>query len=246
MELTELASAPGLILIATAFLAAVLSTSIGAGGGLLLLGLAMFMPASAVVPSHAAIMLFGSFFGWGLLRQSVDHEMLAPFVVGSIIGLALALPLLGKLSDQLLTIVLGTFLLVTTWVRLPRSLALSQHYPWLCGLLSSFLSVFVGAMRPMLLAMLSNAFNDHRTVVATVNAFAALQHLGKIVVFLSAGALFLAAWQIIAVLIVVTLVGGWCGRHVLISSGEATLKKAVKLMITGLAGYLLFDALAKS
>lgn len=246
LELTDLASASGVILITAAFFAALLSTSVGAGGGLLLVGLAIFMPASAVVPSHAAIMLVGSFFGWGVLRKAADHTILAPFVIGSIVGLSLAVPLIGRLSDQILTLVLGAFLLVTTWVQIPRTLALSHHYPWLCGLVSSFLSVFVGAMRPMLLTMLSSAFSDHRVIVATVNACAALQHLGKIIVFLSAGALFLGAWEIILLLILVTMAGGWCGRYVLISTGQAKLKLALKILITGLAVHLLFDALAWS
>jgi len=232
------------VLVLAAFFAALLSTSVGAGGGLLLVGLATFMPAGAVIPSHAAIMLFGSFYSWGILRESTDNASIGPFVIGSIIGLVLAVPLLGKLSDNLLSLILATFLLLTTWIKLPQSLAFSGHYTWLCGLISSFLSVFVGAMRPMLLTMFSNMFEDHRVVVATVNACAALQHLGKMAVFLSTGALFLEAWDLIILLIFTTMAGSWCGRYVLVTTGQAKLKTALKLLITGLAIHLVLDAIA--
>ncbi|MEM7043565.1 MAG: TSUP family transporter, partial [Pseudomonadota bacterium] len=170
LALIDLLSVPGAILVITAFLAALLSTSIGAGGGLLLLGLANFMPASAVIPTHASVMLFGSLFGWNLLRESADHKVITPFVLGSIIGLGLAASFVGKLSHHTLSLILAGFLLITTWIRLPQSLTLSRHYSWQCGLVSSFLSVFVGATRPMLLTMFSKTFDDHKTVVATVNA----------------------------------------------------------------------------
>lgn len=242
MHLTDLASAPGIFLLATSFLAALLSTSIGAGGGLLLVGLATVLPAATVIPTHASIMLAGSFFSWNLLRKFANYAMILPFVIGSIIGLGLAAPFVGSLDHDALALILGSFLLLSTWCRFPLSLAQSRHYPWQCGLLTSFLSVFVGATRPMLLTMFGRTFDDHKVVVATVNACAALQHVGKLAVFAAVGAAFVGNWQIIAILIVMTMLGSWCGRHILITAGQDKLKLATKLLITGLAINLILDA----
>ncbi|MEZ5930416.1 MAG: sulfite exporter TauE/SafE family protein [Alphaproteobacteria bacterium] len=243
MNLADLASAQGIFLLVTTFIAALLSTSVGAGGGLLLVGLATVMPAPTVIPTHACIMLAGSFFGWNLLRKFANYALILPFVVGSIIGLGLAVPLVGQLSHQALALVLGSFLLFSTWGYYPASLTQSRHYPWQCGLVTSFLSVFVGATRPMLLTMFGRAFDDHKVVVATVNACAALQHVGKIVVFVTIGASFIENWQIIGALIVVTMLGSLCGRHLLIATGQGTLKLITKLLITALALNLILDAM---
>lgn len=241
--LAEFASLSGVFLLLTAFLAALLSTSVGAGGGLLILGMATVLPAPVVIPAHASVMMFGSFSGWLLLRNYPDYALLSIFIFGAVVGLIFAIPLIGWLNEAVMQFVLGSFLLATTWYRIPASLAGSKHYPWQCGLVSSFLSVMVGATRPMLLTLFGKRIDDHKVVVATTNACAALQHVGKLILFASFSAAFLQYWAIIGVLIVVTLLGAWCGRFVLISVGQRQLKLALKVLITGLALNLLVTAL---
>jgi uncharacterized membrane protein YfcA len=191
-------------------------------------------------------MLFGSYYGWAVLRESSDHGLLKPFALGSLIGLLVAIPLIGLLSQQILLLILATFLILSTWIQLPRSFASGPHYPWQCGLVSSFLSIFVGATRPMLLTMFNQKLADHRAVVGTVNACAALQHTGKILVFSSVGTPFFENWLIVLVLIVTTITGAWLGRFILISTAQAKLRFLCRLLITGLAIHLAVGALRLS
>jgi len=229
-------------LVLLTFISGFLSTSLGAGGGLLLVGIASVMPAQHVVPIHACIMLVVSFFQWWLLRKKVDYEIFKPFIVGGCFGMMLAVPLIGLIEEHTLKFLLGTFLLLTTWFRLPRAFAQNKNYPWQCGIVSSYLGVFVGATRPMLMTLFGSRFNSHQVIVATTTACASVQHAGKLVVFASAGIAFTNFWLEIVTLIAVSAVGAWLGRNLLFSSNGDHLKIAVKLLISVLAVNLIGDA----
>ena len=225
------------------FLASFASTSVGAGGSLLLVSMATTLPIAIVIPLHACVSLVGNFNRWMILHQFVDYRILIPFAVGTVIGVGLAGPFLGKLPESAWQILLGTFLVVATWWK-PKGLnAEGSYYPWFCGVIASFLSVFVGATKPLVVTLLGHRLTDHKNVVGTANACATLPHFGKIVLFSAFGSAFLDHWWLIILLIAAGAVGVLVGRRLLISTYADQLRQAMKIFITGLGLNLLLTGL---
>lgn len=225
------------------FLASFASTSMGAGGSLLLVSMATALPLSVVIPLHASVSLVGNFNRWVILRRFVDYRILVPFAAGTIIGVGLAGPFLGKLPESAWQILLGAFLVVATWWKPEGLNAKGRYYPWLCGVIASFLSVFVGATKPLVVTLLGHRLADHKNVVGTANACATLPHLGKIVLFSAFGGAFLDHWWLIILLITAGAVGVLVGRRVLISAYTDRLRRVLKIFITGLGLNLLLTGL---
>lgn len=222
-------------LLGASLLASFASTSLGAGGSLLLASMATVLPAAVVIPVHACVTLAGNLNRWALLRRLVDYKVLVPFASGTAIGLILAYPFIGRISDAALQIILGLFLLIAAWWR-PRNLnADGPNYPLQCGIVTSFLSVFVGATKPMLTALFGQRFDDHKIVVATSNACATLQHAGKIGVFSIASFAFLQYWQLIMALIVASAIGAILGRLFTFWANPDKLKLVFRVLVTVLA-----------
>ncbi|MEM9625258.1 MAG: sulfite exporter TauE/SafE family protein [Pseudomonadota bacterium] len=225
------------------FLASFASTSLGAGGSLLLVSMATALPISVVIPLHACVSFVGNLNRWAILHSFVDYRILLPFAFGTVIGVGLASPFLGALSENAWQIILGAFLVVATWWKPQGLKADGSFYPWLCGIIASFMSVFVGATKPLVATLLGQRLADHKNVVGTSNACATLPHLGKIVLFSAFGSAFLHYWWLALLLIAAGLIGVILGRRVLISSYTDQLKRLLKLFVTGLGLNLLLIGL---
>ncbi len=231
------------IMCGASFLASFASTSLGAGGSLLLVSMATALPISLVIPLHACVSFVGNLNRWAILHKFVDYRILIPFALGTIIGIGLASPFLGALPESTWQIILGAFLVVATWWK-PRGLnAEGRFYPWLCGVVASFMSVFVGATKPLVATLLGQRLNDHKNVVGTSNACATLPHLGKIALFSAFGSAFLDYWWLALLLIMAGMAGVVIGRRVLISSYTDQLKQLLRLFVTGLGLNLLLIGL---
>ncbi len=231
------------IMCGASFLASFASTAIGAGGSLLLVSMATSLPISIVIPLHASVSFVGNVNRWVVINRFVDYRVVVPFALGTVIGVGLASPLIGKLPESAWKLLLGAFLLVATWWK-PRGLqADGRHFAWICGAVASFMSVFVGATKPLVATLLGQRFEDHRIVVGTTSACATLPHLGKIVLFTAFGSAFLDYWRLGLGLVLAGVAGVLLGRHVLVSADVGRLRKILKIFVTALAVNLLLIGL---
>ena len=108
-----------LLVVASAFTSA-LTASFGVGGGIAMLALmGLFVPVAALIPVHGAVQL-GSNTGraWHQ-REFVHMDVAGPFIVGSVFGAIAGAFLVVQLPDALLKLVLGGFILVLTWAKIP-------------------------------------------------------------------------------------------------------------------------------
>ncbi|MGI9493003.1 MAG: sulfite exporter TauE/SafE family protein [Geminicoccaceae bacterium] len=221
------------------FVASFSSTSFGAGGSLLLVSMATVLPISVVVPMHACVTFVGNLSRWALLHRFVDYTVVLPFIIGTAIGIVLAAPLVGQIPVYAWQFLLGTFLLGAVWWK-PRGLnAEGKHYSWQCGVITSFLSVFVGATKPLLVALFGQRFAEHRNVVATSNACSAFPHIGKIILFSAVGGAFYQYWWLIVTLIFANTMGAVAGKHLTISTTGDWLSLIFKIFVTALSVNLL-------
>lgn len=247
MELTllpESLSLPvALFLLACSTLTSMITASLGAGGGVLLLVLmANWMPPAAIIPVHGMIQL-GSNSGRAFLtRKKVDWKVIAVFAPGVVAGATLGAWLLIDLPAPVWQLTIALFVLYLCWgPPLPKA-SLGKAGIFLAATLTSFVSLFVGATGPLVAAFIKQIHADRFTTVATFATAMTLQHAPKALVFSVAGFVFPDWLPFILAMIVSGFAGTWLGLHVLNSLSNRWFHQAFNLVLTLLALRLLWQA----
>lgn len=234
-----------LLLVAVSFIMALLNASIGPCGGVLFATMAAVLPPAAVIPVHAVVQGSGTAIRFVLLRRFVDWPMAAMFVLGGLFGLMLGwgVWIRWRPPDHILQLLLGSFILAT--VAMPRWRHQDRSSLWtaLVGSLTSFLTVFVGATGPLVAAWLARQYANHANVLGTYSACMVFQHGAKIVLFAFLGFSFVTFGPLLALLLVATAVGSWCGKQLLLRLPSDLLKRLLRVVVVALGVYLIIDSL---
>lgn len=224
------------LVVASAFTSA-LTATFGVGGGIALLALmGVFLPVAAVIPIHGAVQL-GSNTGraWHQ-RASVRMDIAAPFIAGSVVGAVAGAFLVVQLPDALLKVILGGFIVVLTWAKIPGIQHIGKIGLAIGSVFLAVLSMMIGATGPLVSAMFAQFFpTDRKALVATHAAGMTAQHLLKIIVF---GFLGFAFWQwlpLVAVMIVSGYLGTVYGSAILDRLPEESFRRWFKIGLTLLA-----------
>lgn len=225
-----------LLVVASAFTSA-LTASFGIGGGLAMLALmGIFVPVASLIPVHGVVQL-GSNSGraWHQ-RASVRMDVARPFIAGSLLGAVLGVFLVVQLPDALLKIVLGGFILLLTWMKVPGIHRLTRAGLAVASVGVAVLSMLVGATGPLVAVLLARFLdNDRKALVATSAVAMTTQHLLKIVVFGIAGFAFREWIPLVAAMILSGFVGTVYGSALLERMPEETFRRWFRICITVLA-----------
>lgn len=225
-----------LVLIAASFFTSALTVSAGIGGGLAMLGLMGYLiPLGAVIPVHGVVQLGSNAGRMAALRKHVAWSPLAAFFIGALPGGFAGGLAVGKLSDPMVTVALGGFILFMAWIRLPRLSAIGTIGFALTGVVTTFMTMIFGATGPFNAVVLSKTFGDRLTFLATTAAVMTLQHLVKVMVFALAGFAFASWLPLIAAMVVTGLVGTWAGTNILRKTPESLFRLIFKLCMSVLA-----------
>jgi uncharacterized protein len=234
------------VLVVASFFTSALTAAFGVGGGVAMLALmGLFVPVAALIPVHGAVQL-GSNTGraWHQ-RANVRMDVAVPFIAGSIVGAIAGAFLVVQLPDALLKLVLGAFIIVVTWAKIPGIERLERAGLAVASAALALMTMFVGATGPLLSAVFAQIFaNDRKALVATHAAGMTVQHALKIVVFGLAGFAFADWLPLIAAMIVSGFLGTLHGTKLLDRMPEETFKKWFRIGITILAFDLLRRGLA--
>lgn len=230
-----------LILVAVAFLISIWNTSVGPSGAVTFVAMATVLPPAVVVPIHAVTEAAANVVRTAILRNFVDWRFVLPFALGGLGGFAVGMPLLSVItsSEALLQTILGTFILVATWVPLARLGPEQGSFATAGGAISSFLTLFVGATGALVTATIGQRHHDHRKVIGTSAGCMLYQHAVKIPIFSILGFSFGAYAHLLLFLVAATTAGTWIGRLLLISVPLGIIKSIFKAVITALALNLL-------
>ena len=234
-------------LLACSVLTSMITASLGAGGGVLLLVLmASWMPPAAIIPVHGMIQL-GSNGGRALLtRKQVDWQVIAAFAPGVVVGAALGAWLLVDLPSAVWQLTIGVFVLYLCWgPPLPKA-SFGKPGIFLASGLTSFVSLFVGATGPLVAAFIKQIHTDRFTTVATFATAMTLQHAPKALVFSAAGFVFPEWLPFILAMIACGFGGTWLGLHVLRSLTNRWFHHTFNVILTLLALRLLWQAASAS
>lgn len=247
MELTlipdSLSLSVALFLLACSALTSMITASLGAGGGVLLLVLmASWLPPAAIIPVHGMIQL-GSNGGRAVLtRRQIDWSVIAAFAPGVVAGALLGAWLLVDLPATVWQLTIALFVLFLCWgPSLPKA-SFGPAGIFLASGLTSFVSLFVGATGPLVAAFIKQIHRDRFTTVATFAAAMTLQHAPKALVFTVAGFVFPAWLPFILAMIACGFAGTWLGLHVLRSLSNRWFHRIFNVVLTALALRLVWQA----
>jgi uncharacterized membrane protein YfcA len=230
-----------LLLVAASFFTSALAATFGLGGGLAMLALlGLFVPVAALIPVHGAVQL-GSNSGraWHQ-RAHVRRDIFLPFAAGSVVGAIIGAFVLVQLPDAALKFILGVFILVITWARIPGLTRIGRAGMSVASVVLSVLSMMLGATGPLLNAVLAQFMSgDRKALVATHAATMTVQHGLKIVVFGLAGFAFAAWLPLIAAMIASGYLGTVYGSRLLDRMPQDIFAFWFKVLLSVLAADLL-------
>lgn len=232
----------GLVLLAG--LTSLLSAIAGAGGGAVLLAvLALVLPGAAIIPVHGLVQMGSNVGRAGLAWRGINWKTVVWFAPFGLLGTYFGSLLLVELPTTLLQLLIGLFLLYLTWgPELPK-LMVGRAGLAVGGLLTGFISLFVGASGPVVAAFIKARFSQRLTTVATFAAVMTMQHAPKALVFGAAGFVFKDWWALILAMVSAGLLGTWLGLHGLQRITDQRFQQLFRWVITLLALRLLWVAL---
>ena len=211
-----------------------ITAAFGLGGGLVMLAaMAALLPPAALLPVHGVIQIGSNGGRLAILLKHVRLDVLAPFIVGSVIGAGVGGMISVRLPEPLFYFALALFVLWAAWGKAPP--AFGRRALFVGGVISSFLTMFFGATGPFAAAVVKTLQLDRMSHVATHSAFMVLQHGLKIVVFGLLGFSYAPYAGLIVAMIITGFIGTVIGKRVLTGLGDDRFKLALNLVLTILA-----------
>lgn len=234
------------LLVAVVFFVAIWNTSVGPSGGVTFATMATLLPPVAVVPIQAVAETTANIICILALRKFIDWRFVAAFATGGLVGFSVGIPFvdLSATPHHSLQILLGVFILITTWIPIARFSPENGIYAGLGGTFTAFLNLFVGGTAALVAATIGRRHQDHRPVIGTTAGCMLYLHATKIPIFGVLGFSFGAYTNLLVFLVAASTFGSYLGRHVLINAPQSVIKPIFKAIVTILALNLLWQGLS--
>lgn len=228
-----------LFLFAASFVGSFITVAMGMGGGAMLLAvMASLVPPSALIPLHGVVQI-GSNVGRAAIMLPHTHwPPVAGFAIGSVLGVTVGGLVVIDLPAGVIQIGVGLFII---WSVLRKPPAWLIRLPALTGVISSFLTMFIGATGAFVAAMLKSLQLDRKAHVATHGVLMSLQHLLKIVVFGLLGFEFGPWLGFVLGMIASGFIGTLIGRRVLLRMNDEIFGKLLTAVLLILAARLIWQ-----
>jgi uncharacterized membrane protein YfcA len=233
-----------LLLIILAGFTSLLSAAFGAGGGLMLLVvMASVMPMSVVVPVHGLVQLGSNTNRLLLSIKYIDKSMFIYFTLGGLVGAVLSRFAMADVQLDAMKFVVGIFVIYLLWGKKPVFQTDSVLWRLGAGLVTTFISMFVGASGPLVGSCLYINNYSKLRFTATFSSIMSLQHFLKSVVYSLVGFSFWQWLPLVAAMVLSGAVGTWLGIRLLNSMPTARFKRIFTLILTLLALQLVWQGM---
>ncbi|MCA0399884.1 MAG: sulfite exporter TauE/SafE family protein [Proteobacteria bacterium] len=231
------------LLVAISFFTSALTAAFGIGGGIAMLGALAGTVAPNIIIAVHGVVQFGSNIGRAFLQKDFAHwPAIWRFLAGSIVGIAVGAWLFTALPERVLLGLLGLFILAMVWLPKPRIPGLSHAGLILGGLISSVLTMFVGATGPFVQAVLMPLGLDRKGQIATHAVMMTAQHALKVLAFGFIGVALVAWLPLIAAMVASGFAGTVLGTRLLDRMPERFFQITLKILLTLIALDLLRKA----
>lgn len=231
-----------LALIGLSLVTSLVTATFSLGGGTLMIAaLALVFPPAVVVPLHGAVQL-GSNGGRALIQfRHIRWDLVVWIATGAIVGIVVGAQFASALPEQLLTALIGIFVLVTTWLPFPSFVGTNRVLQVIGGAVISALSMVVGATGA-LIATFIRGLGDRRELVSTHAMLMTIQNTAKVAAFVFLGFAFASYLPLILAMVAAGFVGTAIGSRLLVRVPEHVFRIGFKIVLTIVALALLRDA----
>jgi uncharacterized membrane protein YfcA len=211
------------------------------GGAVMIATLLMFMPPAIAIPVQGMIQLVGAFGRVILMRKHISWPIVWRVAFLMPPGAALGLWLFQGLSQHVIELMIGSFVLLTLFSRQiklfgGRELPLWGFLPlgFMIGALSVTVAVVAMFSGPF---MIRKDLNKH-AINVTMATIAVLGHIVKIAAFGFIGFRPLDHWAPVAAMIPTVILGTYLGERVLNRMSEEFFLWLFRISLGGLAAKL--------
>ncbi|MCB1741332.1 MAG: sulfite exporter TauE/SafE family protein [Gammaproteobacteria bacterium] len=234
-----------LVLVVSSILCSAVTAVFSIGGGIVMLALmATILPTSALIPAHGLTQLGSTVSRAWLLREHRDARLIWLFTLGALVGAAIASQIVVALPSHVLQLILGAFILYSTWApRLRPTNVPLRAFP-LVGALTTFIIMFIGSTGPFLASFITPERFGKMKMVATHSTCMAVQHGLKVATFAYLGFDFLPWLPLLLCMMAGATAGSYIGRAVLHRVSERAFVVLFKAALTLMAVRLLYAAMA--
>lgn len=234
------------VIVAGSFLAALSNAAFSTGGAMIVLAVtSAVLPVSAVVPIHSTLLIGSTVSRAVVFREHIDWRIAGPFLVGTVIAVAIAARLYVELPDSAIAIAIAVVMLVAIWLpAIPWRPQL--RHPWfVVGFIHSFLSTLF-AYGALLHAVILHTGLQRRQIVATMAAALTGMSVLKIAGYATFGFDYRPYLTVIAYAVVATVAGTWAGKRVIDRVSESTFRFVFKALVTVTAVRLIWVGIANA
>jgi uncharacterized membrane protein YfcA len=218
-----------------ALMAEIVGTVAGFGSSTILLPLSLFFVDFRTGLVLVAIFHISGNFGRStFFRYGLDKKMILTFGVPSIILSIVGAQLVGTVSQPLLKIILGVFLIVVSVALLVKpklQFPTNTRTVVAGGGISGFITGLVGTGGAIRAAFLTGFNVDKFKYIATAAIIAIGTDATRIPVYLSQGFLTSDYYYFVPILIAIALVGSFIGRRIVKKIDQDKFKKMVLIGI---------------
>ncbi len=238
------------ILAVAALLTSIMSAILGMGGGMLLLAVLLsVMSHGEALPTHAAVQIASNGTRVLAFLGNVDRGAFGRFCIGVVPGGMVGMALLWSLgepqeSEPYLKMLVGAFILMSTFLPAPRSNRASASKWWdfpAIGFGAGTAALTVGAIGPLIAPLFARRNFVKERLIATKALCQLVTHVMKIPAFIFLRKLEfgrLGIWAIVMIIMVIpgTLIGkrllkGVSERHFVIAYRVALTAAGLKVFI---------------
>ncbi len=231
-------------LVLTASITSLLTASLGAGGGIMLLAvMAQILPPQLVIPLHGVVQLGSNAGRAAMSFRHIDVTLILNFLPGAIIGALLGSFVLVSLPPAVMYLSISAFILYLCWGPALPGFLIGKWGPAVMGLVTTFLTLFVGATGPMVGAFIKQVLVERFRVVATFATMLSLQHICKIIVFTGAGFDLIPWAPLLLAMVTGGFIGTWIGLNVLKRMPDKHFNQIFNWILTLLAIRLIWQAI---
>ena len=232
----------GLVLLSA--LTALITASMGVGGGVLLLAsMATLMPVSVLIPVHGLVQLGANGNRAWLTRRYIDWVMVRWFCVGAGIGAFAASFIVVQLPLVIIQFSVAGFILFLVWGKKPEAREISNTGRLVAGILTTLATMFVGATGPLVAGFIHRHSTDKMGLTSTFATCMTFQHLLKAIVFSFVGFAFFQWLPLVAMMVASGFCGTYMGLKLLNRVSDERFKVIFKFVVTILAIRLLWQAI---
>jgi uncharacterized membrane protein YfcA len=215
----------------------------GSAGGLLLLTLlSLVFPPTVLIPVHTVVQMGAGASRVVIMWSYVMRWAILPFLIGAVLGAALGAQVFINLSNAALQGILGSFIIVMTWMPGLTRMGGDRNRFAVIGFGATFIGMFVSATGTLIAPFVAGASPDRRNHAATFAALMTIVHLCKLVAFGLLGVALHAYLPLMLAMIASAALGNWIGSRVLSRMPEKGFRVTFQIVVTVLALRLLWRA----